>query len=196
MTVDNRLGNVGVDIDGVLANFSFAYAELLTELTGIVFPDFRTCEPTTWYWEREAGIERSRENAVWTKIKENPYFWLDLYAYPEAREFLTRLSRLDPDNVFFVTNRMGVRVVPQTRTWLQWAGYRHRPTVLLSRWKGEMAKSLELTAYIDDKQENCEDVVKMSQNTKCWMLAKPYNTEAQHVSRVESILTFADEVGF
>lgn len=181
--------------DGILANFSVGYAAILTKLTGVEFPDYSKEHPKVWYWERAAGVEKNRENIAWEEIKADTTFWLNLPAHEGADEFLFGLKTyLDADDdIYFITNRMGLNVKWQTETWLKYHGY-DRPTVLISKEKAECCKALALTHYIDDKQENVVDCVKNSPQTKTFMLAMPYNNEVAGAKRITSLLEFLDEI--
>lgn len=188
---------IGIDVDGVLSNFNYNYAKILTELSGIPFPDFRTCEPNTWFYDRAAGVSKAVETAAWDKIKSNDYFWMDLLAYSGVPEFLWKLAMTaDHQDIYFITNRMGSRALHQTRLWLKWHGWSDPDcNVLLSGKKGAAAVALDLDVYLDDKTENCEDVVRESPKTSCFMYAKPYNRDIQGCTRVFTLNEFAEKAG-
>ena len=154
---------IGFDIDGVLANFTDAYAELLTKETGIEFPLFSKEWPTVWYWDRAAGITKDVEKKVWGKITTSD-FWGQLHAMDGALDVLSTLSdrKLAGDLVYFITSRPGRDAKSLTEYWLRMHGF-DNPTVLIvdsDEAKGLLAKGLKLDVFVDDKPENCEHVVK------------------------------------
>jgi len=184
---------IGCDIDGILADFNHGYAPLVTKHTGVEFPtnDWHVW-PNTWYWDRQAGLEKTRENEAWTEIKKDPTFWLTLRSYPDAATFIFSITHdlpIDTD-IYYVTNRTGIEVKWQTELWLKNIGAKN-PTVLIAKDKAAVCKALNITHYIDDKTENCEDVKRYAPDTKGYMLARPYNNEITAVPRLSSLEEFA-----
>lgn len=154
---------IGVDIDGVLANFTDAYAALLTAKTGIEFPKNSSSWPTEWYWERAAGVNKADETAVWKDGILSTNFWANLPRLPLAEQTLDllMLKRWEGDQVYFITTRPGKKAKLLTEAWLQRWGFL-TPTVLIAgseAAKGQLAKALKLDVFIDDKPENCEQVI-------------------------------------
>lgn len=187
---------IGVDVDGIVANFETGYAPLLTQVSGIEFPRLNTPGwPDTWFWDRAAGVTKEQELKVWSEmITPSSTFWVDLPPHPGAVEFLNRLDRHQRrDDVYFITNRMGKQAKCQTEEWLMCYGF-EEPTVLISGDKGACCKALKVTHYIDDKNENCEDVVVNSPSTRCFMLARAYNTEIAGVTRIATLGEFLDAI--
>lgn len=184
---------VGVDIDGVLANFCEGYAHLLTKMTGMEFPQLNQKGwPDTWYWDRAAGLQKKDENAAWEFIKKDSDFWYKLSPLKDARTFLMNLP-IDHD-YYFVTNRPGLSAKRQTEAWLyRWGGSLHQ-TVLLSAKKADVCKALDIDFYLDDKQENCDDVKNFAPKTKGYMLATGYNSEIPGVPRIEGVLDFLEVI--
>lgn len=182
---------IGCDVDGVLARFDEAYAELITAETGIQFPtDDIENWPATWYWERDAlkqhGYSKNDahnvENKVWTYIKSSG-FWGGLHAYKGVPEAIDRLNTMSVDghDIYFITSRPGHLAKFWTELWLDRLGM-SRPTVLIASDKGSVAKGLELDAFIDDKPENIADVHLASPNTMVILINRPYNRSVQHLS--------------
>lgn len=181
---------VGLDVDGCLSMFNDAYASLLTAHTGIRFPKEDATWPDTWYWERKTGVTREQEAYVWDNmIIPSDRFWQRLPAYPDTRMFLSELVDSDfCDNIYFITSRVGKNVKAQTEYWLDFNGF-PRPTVLISKEKGLCAKALKLTHYIDDKNENCVDVLAQS-HANTFMLARPWNEDQDGIPRLDTLMQF------
>lgn len=166
---------IGIDIDGVLANFEAGFAPILTSVSGIKFPRLNQPGwPDSWDWDLEAGITPKQQSAAWTKLKASPTFWLDLPTHPGAIPFLQWLSNRS-DDLYFITSRPGIAAKWQTERWLKRHGFFGAPTVLISGQKGLAAQALQLSHYIDDKWENCLDVIERSPSTKVYMKICPYN---------------------
>lgn len=185
---------LGIDIDGVLARFEDRYAEILTAQTGMTFPVGSPDWPSTWYWERDAGITKKQENAAWETIKTSD-FWNTLPEMKGARQALKELSRLSDlgHDVYFVTSRPGHYAKFWTENWLMKHGMGN-PTVLIAvaHKKGQLAVGLDLNIFIDDKPENCNDVIMASPNTKVYLIDAPYNKWAEkHLDfgiRIDSVM--------
>lgn len=183
---------VGVDVDGLLSDFNSSYKVLLEKMTDLRFPDITDYFPNTWNWDIAAGLTQHDKDEVWQVIEASTTFWRDLQAYPEAREFLTGLWSMQAfgGDVYFVTNRPGWTAKRQTEHWLSIHGYEN-PTVILSSEKGLVAKSLKLTHYIDDRNQNCQDVQYLSKETNGFMLARPWNQDVG-VPRIDQLDKFLE----
>lgn len=187
---------VGLDIDGVLANFNAPFIELIHKFSGVQLPKASSTYPNRWNYEEDAGMTKSRSNEMWEYIKQSEDFWETIPPYSYTNDVL--LGFLDLESyedvaVYFVTNRMGRKVKQQTEAWLVDNGY-VAPTVIIARNKGLVAEALNLTHYIDDKPENCVDVVKHSPRTKIYMLAQPWNTNISNITTVHSVTSFLNTV--
>lgn len=168
---------LGIDIDGVLANFSVGYKNLMEKETPFRFPDISDTFPNTWYWDRAAGVPPEEEKRMWSIIKADPTFWFNLPAYDDV-EFFAKFIRSLPreHNVYFITQRAGFAEKWQTEQWLKIHGFL-APTVLISGEKGDLCKALKVTYYIDDKNENVLDVARKSFETKNYQLIRPWNSQ-------------------
>ena len=184
---------VGIDVDGVLADFNTSYKKLIEKLTPLRLPDISDYYPNTWYYERAAGISKDDENRVWDAIKSNHSFWHKLQPNLETFDFLQGLDDLSAD-IYFITSRVGDSAKYQTEQWLRHNGFIAYPTVLISKEKGLCCKSLKLTHYIDDKNENCTAVSEQSPDTKVFMLACPWNSEQVGIPRIRSVHEFLKQV--
>ncbi len=187
---------IGVDIDGVLAQFNDAYIEKCIEVTGKdLFPP-RPFDILTWNYPESFGYSKEEMSVVWGDIKASNWFWLKLKAYPETSNALDTLRIREwrhGDEVYFITARPGVRVKAQTEDWIRshcfYEEYR-TPTVLISSLKGLCAQALKLDAYIDDRKENVWDVV--GTGTRTFVMDRPWNqgnfTDIQRVSSIQEML--------
>lgn len=188
----NKL-RLGIDIDGVVADFNFTFRKLVHDNTQVRLPEISLTYPDSWDYHRVAGVTSEEDNLLWEHIKNSASFWLNITAYPTAPVFLEWLAWLPSEiDVYFITSRPGKTAKMQTEMWLErngW-GYDCHPTVLISRDKGKCASALNLTHYIDDKNENCVDVLTESPKTKVFMLARPWNTAQLNIPRIDSLNVF------
>lgn len=177
---------LGVDIDGVLANFNLAYAKLLTNQTGITFPTTSPDWPAVWNYDRAAGITPEQEKTAWKTIMEDDTFWLNLKPYPEAQVVTTQLNHLTKlgHECFFLTNRMGNRAKVQTERFLYGIGSDY-PCVILVADKTPLIRLLGLNFFIDDKLDTVNEVARVAEEEKLpvhghtYLLAAPYNRQGR-----------------
>lgn len=163
---------MGIDLDGVLSNFTDSYARALWKETGILFPPNSDEWPTVWYWEREAGVTKEQEGKVWKDhiLKGKKKFWEGLAPLPDARAELKQLNRLAKlgHEVTFISTRMGEQAKAQTETWLynNWMSF---PTVILSDKKVPLIRDLGIDFFIDDKWETI-DLLARTAETEKWKI--------------------------
>lgn len=153
---------VGLDVDGVLADFRAAFHTLAASELGR-----RGVEPEL----SKGDIER-----LWKAVARANNWWLDLPAYePEQVARLYALSREKRWEVFFMTSRppsAGDSVQLQTQVWLEKCGF-YLPSVMTAPAgaRGELARALRLDLVVDDHLVNCMEIVGAS-NAKVLHMAR------------------------
>ena len=166
----------GIDVDGVLADFVGGFTKLANSLGYSVNPD-------SW----GLGLSREQEQACWKLVEADPNFWTGLDAlnqFPKVQ---------DTDVVYFITKRKqtpGRSTDRETGTWLRDKQGLELPTVLAIPNKGEVCRALKVDAFIDDKPENCWDVLDNSATTKVFLLDQPWNQWDTRVTRIHSLEEF------
>lgn len=165
---------IGIDVDGILADFNSSFIPLIKQLFNIELPPASDTYPNTWYYDIAGGVSKEQSREAWKLIAQSRNFWLDLSPYPETNKFLRMISNRH-DDIYFVTQRPGKTAKFQTETWLKRNGFHGHPTVLVSGNKGIICNCLGVNLYIDDKNENCVDVVRDSPNTVCYRVPRPWN---------------------
>lgn len=171
---------IGVDIDGILADFNSSYIELVPKLTGRnLFPAGYTKDDiTTWSYPETFGYTNKEISEVWDWIEQDDEFWSNLNPLEGAEDFINKLAGLEiskPADVYFITSRVGCNVKWQTERWLARLGF-DPATVLISAKKGLCCQALKINAYIDDKNENIADVLHQSPGTCPYLLLRPWNS--------------------
>lgn len=192
---------IGVDCDGVLADFNGAFIQRVIDVTGRDLFPVRPFDIPTWNYPEHFGYSAAEVSAVWEDIKDDANFWVDLNDYPQTRVVLAQLQDLSTyggsADVYFITARPGIDAKVQTEEWLLEMGF-GEPTVLMSSAKGLCARALNLTHYIDDRWENVVDVRTYNPTTKVFLLTQPWNANndaaAEGVTRVSSVLEFVQPV--
>lgn len=189
---------IGVDVDGVLADFNAAFIEFMIQVTGRdLFPP-RPFDIPTWSYPAFYGYTPAEETKAWKLIETSPYFWRDLPQYPDTPAAMLYLNaeRKTGADVYFVTSRPSLSAKAQTELWLRDAGYDY-PTVLISGRKGMCAGALLMDAYIDDRWENAIDVVERT-DTTVYLMDRPWNraysAEEFGITRTGTVVGFAAPV--
>lgn len=199
------MSRIGIDIDGVLANFVSSYKDYIVRVTGRdLFPSGDIWD--SWNHETAVGYTSADISLVWDCIRADPCFWKSLSPYPETRAALFAVSDqiATGSDVYFITARPGVAAKAQTEDWLHqhWPTF-HVPrlTVLLSSHKGLCARALNLDAYIDDRIENVIDVAATSMfddppQCRTFLLSRPWNaslkTATHFVQGIHRITTLPE----
>lgn len=185
-----------IDIDGVLANFTDAYASALTRRTGIVFPKMSEDWPTSWYWDRDAGVSKQDEEETWHKdIIQSRTFWQRLEPHENAKPAIKQLNTMAQrgDQVYFITHRMGTNVKLQTERWLYNQGMNY-PTVIVTGDKTPFLRALKVNFFIDDKPQTIIDVGQAAEKEKwdnfnLFLFDRPYNRVGVYPNNVQRART-------
>lgn len=187
---------IGIDVDGVLADFNSAYIKLLKALPGQnLFPEPYT--PDTWYYPEKLGYSKAQIDSVWADIKVNPYFWRDLEPYNDDDGSTADTIRewMSKHDVYFITARPGVSAKRQTEHWLQ--AYLEplsypTPTVLVTSDKAGACEILSLDHYIDDRRSNIVDCATFCVHeatgvptVSLYLLDRQWNQDARHHHPIE-----------
>lgn len=200
---------IGFDIDGVLSNFIKAYQALFVSVTGRdLFEPNDVLEPPCWDWPQLRGYTDEEVAKVWAIIKSDPEFWVRLDETEHMKSLRGVAETLLAHDVYFVTDRPGIRTKTQTEDWLLFKSGCFNPTVLVSAQKGLCAKALKLDCYIDDKLENVWDVQQATTPrdaagnvigppaTRTYLLDRGYNQHGlANCRRVKSLAEFLEAEG-
>lgn len=207
---------IGIDIDGVLANFNKSLRDMLIRTSGRdLIPEFEVSgntidtTPPTWFYPSESyGYTKLEESRALDACNNEFDFWENLEPYPQTLDFLKRLyNALDEeqgDEVYFLTTREGPDVKGQTERWIRKnCAYRFdAPTILIARGdKGGIARGLGLTHFLDDRPKNCQSVRQACPECIVVMPLTRYNREyangpasSEQVRIVHNILEFVDSL--
>ena len=130
--------NIGLDIDGVLADFVGSWHKK--------FPDV-TAKPNSWFFDRKIG-NRFKEMKKTGELDEF-YLNIDLLITPDELPF-------DPH--CYITSRPVANEI--TEEWLDRNGFPARPvkTVDIRTSKAEVAKEMGVEIFVDDSYENFVDM--------------------------------------
>lgn len=181
---------LGLDIDGVLANFNEGFRQRLLDVTDracCIAPGF---SPPVWDWPEYYGYTQDEVDRTWSDVAKDPTFWQDLKPLPDAESFLDWLWRAVSSanwtqrkghEIYFMTTRAGTNVKRQTENWLLKHGFGgDERTVLICRSsKSFAANTLGLTHFVDDRRENIQEMLAQRGNrTRCYLRLARYNENA------------------
>jgi 5'(3')-deoxyribonucleotidase len=182
--------NVGVDIDGVLANFTGAARQLCIELFGKPDP---SAVQTGWGFD-SLGITKEEEELMWRTIDAQHNWWMSHGVMPNT-QYVRALTQ--EHRVVFITNRKdgdeksaSWPIEEQSQEWLRRNFNIFAPNVIISDKKGPIAEGLKLHYFIDDRPKNVEDVIESYPLCKTYLLDAPYNKECP-VTRTFGFDSFA-----
>jgi uncharacterized HAD superfamily protein len=195
--------NLGVDLDGVVANYAFTFSQLLRELYGKTLPlvnedDFGL----DWDWAKWYPLTKEQiDGAYLEEMPKVENFWMKLKLMDEAdwTYFKDQVQSLKKTNVYFITSRIsteGYSVVKQSQKWLIEKGFEN-PNVIVHNYKGPVVKALNIKAFIDDKFGNCADVLNNNgSNCEVYLRNCNYNLSYNHpkIKRVNSLKEFIDSI--
>lgn len=195
---------IGVDCDGVLADFNTAFINRIIAVTGHNDFPLIPFDIPTWNYPQHFGYTEEEVSDVWKIIEADPEFWLRLPSYADTQESLRALAGRSHagDDLYFITSRPGIAAKRQTEAWLRKNGFADRPTVLISSDKGLCAAALNLDVYLDDRWENALDVSYTKYRacpTTSYLLTRPWNVENDAakagIVRVASVAEFLESLG-
>lgn len=177
---------LGIDIDGVLADFMKPAKDIAEAVTGkLIYEPALDWDWTNWH------ITDLQMDRIWEIIKDTSNFWMLLTRLPGVNP--SDLIALDQHHtLYFITTRVptkGLTVEKQSAYWLSHSLGLTHPTVLVSKHKDQLAKALKLDAMIDDKPENLAGIAQASPTTQLYLMDQSYN---QHEKRFERVNTFEE----
>jgi 5'(3')-deoxyribonucleotidase len=195
------------DIDGVLADFIAGFMRVAKEVVGRDLPYVDTL--THEHWDSFPGLTDEEVAGTWEYIRkyQGYEFWRTLTPIALYAEFMSIAALMlegEEYRVYFATNRQTPDALAASTRWL--AGQLSedvlflRVHVVITKRKGEFCRAVDADYYIDDKSENVDCAIWMTdKKVKAFVIDRPYNrgVYAPHSSsakRVFSIAEFLEEV--
>ena len=192
---------VVLDIDGVLADWSTGFSELARTL----FPQAIPQVPIVSHYERQSwddypGMTKEMVDRTWKHVHDFPEFWRNLNPICSDHELGTINELICTGNhVYFVTNRRMPGAMEETRTWLM-DYVQCDVNIVITHRKGEFCKTVNADYYIDDKSENVDCAIWMTdKKTKSYVLTRPYNSgiyapHSNSARRIETVSKFLEDI--
>jgi len=180
---------IGLDIDGVLADFLPPFLKLLEARVGcgpidplsIIDPSFVT----------HPFLSRDIIDTCMVEVSYDPAFWDGLAPLASERQWyaLEELSR--QERLVFITHRYereSYSIHNTTCTWLRRHGIKDPVVYFTQDHKSSLVRDLKLQVFVDDRHENCRDV---AENTSALVMMpdRCYNSSFEHpkVQRIRDL---------
>jgi len=184
------------DVDGVLADFDYAFTLLGNSLFGTPI----SCTGIQPEWNFRNCMTSAQQSVVWDYLRKTPEWWCTLQSLVSSEVFhqINLLSLMY--EVYFVTSRVHdcSPVGEQTVSWLRNQGI-HNPRVVVSSKKGEVASAVEANYAIEDNWANACAIHWMTDKPQCqvFLIEREYNKEARKIipSNIKIVRTVADFLG-
>ena len=162
---------VGLDIDGVLADFRSAFRDTAERCLRKQVADEGEEE------QARASLNPDEIRRVWDHIAKAPNWWMDVPAYEPAQiARLYGLARAAGWEVFFMTKRppsAGDSVQFQTQWWIERFGFYLPAVMTVPGSRGDIANGLRLDLMVDDQVINCAEVIGAGPTKAVLMLREP-----------------------
>jgi hypothetical protein len=179
---------IGFDMDGVVADLHHTFAEAALRLfpdldaaavasavVGASPPDGESADPEQVPGEGPAPIAhakkgrapvqltRRQSGAIWEELTAIPDFWESLReTEPGIVRRIAAVAEAHRWEAIFLTSRPateGRTVQRQSQRWLQRLGFQCPSVFVVHGSRGKIADALALDVVVDDRPENCLDVV-------------------------------------
>ncbi len=186
---------VGMDIDGVVADFLSPFLRCLSKRIG--------GEPiaaemiTDLSFKGHAAVTEEIVEECLMAVSQDRDFWHQITPLlaPSEWEALDDLSRRD--ELVFITHRYQREtydINQVTCDWLRKHGVSKPVVHFTQQYKSEVVERLGVKLFVDDRQENCLDVAEKTQATVI-MPHRHYNQSFIH-PRVKRIRNFNELLGY
>jgi uncharacterized HAD superfamily protein len=186
---------VGMDIDGVVADFLGPFLRYVEKKTG--GGPIAAESVTDFSFKEHPVLTEALVEECMTALSYDPDFWhrLSPLLAPSEWEALEGLSRRG--ELVFITHRYAREtydIGQVTSDWLRKHGV-SKPVVHCTQdYKSKLVESLGVKLFVDDRHENCQDVAEKTEATVV-MPARLYNQSFTH-PRVKRIKNFNELLGY
>jgi hypothetical protein len=170
---------IGIDIDGVLADFRTAFRAAARRC---LRHDIEEADD----FESVGPLSPDDVRRVWEHIGSTQNWWMDVPAYePDQIARLYSVMRSANWEVFFMTKRppsAGDTVQFQTQWWIERFGFYLPAVMTVPGSRGEIANGLRLDMIIDDQLINCVEVISAAPAKALLMLRTADAAARDHAS--------------
>lgn len=181
-----------MDLDGVLADFVAHFTKTAGRITAKPLPVTPTKDHQMW--DAFPGLSKEDVTATWAYIANNPVFWTELPSLV-TKDDESFIGWLEPHNVYFATSRRTPGALSASKEWIYANLGILQPSVVVTHRKGEFCKVVDANYFIDDKSENVDCAIWMTDGkTKSYVITRPYNmlTAPPHSSKARRVATISE----
>ncbi len=175
---------IGIDCDGILANFTHDFTKLANRIHGspIIFDR----EIDTWLSDETYGISKQEFSKVWDQV--NDAFWEGLAPCCSQYEFNRLAEIADVKRLVVITNRKPW-AYEATKRWLDRFGIGHA-VLVHTKDKQEAVRLSGVDYFIDDRPRNCLQA--LDAGAKSFVMDWRYNRGFEHekIIRVRSVTEY------
>ncbi len=196
--------NVGVDLDGVVADFTKKFSQFCNEIYGnkcYIIENYEDVKD--WNWHKWYPIKETEVEYVWNHIRKTRDFWtsLEILNKGQWEYFIDKIGKSNNINVYFITTReetIGMTVAKQSALWLEMNSWK-QPFVIKTFQKEKFIANLNIEFFIDDKAENVINIKNSNPNCRVYAQDVPYNKRLLDISKVEykrvsGLRQFSDDI--
>jgi len=182
---------VGLDIDGVLADFLTPFLEVVERETGNgpIPPE----SITDFKFKEHPYLKEAIVLKCMDEVSNTAAFWRDLKPLITPAEW-RKLSELSRENrLVFITHRYErdtYNIHDVSCGWLERYGIINPAVYFTQAPKASLIQDLGVSLFVDDRHENCEDVATQTAATVL-MPDRTYNQSFTH-PRVKRIWNFSE----
>jgi len=188
---------VGLDIDGVVADFVTPFLQLLERRSGGGPIDPETISDPNF--TRHPFLTKEIIDACVEEVSGDAEFWRRLAPLLPARQWLS-LDRLSRERrLIFITHRWeksNYDINQVTCDWLRGQGVSEPVVHFTQDKKSQLVRQLGIRLFVDDRHENCEDVATQTE-ALVLMPHRPYNQAFSHpkVRRIQDLDALFEYLG-
>lgn len=170
---------IGLDVDGVICDFTHGAMQFCAEGLGITVP-----EADSWDWLKQ-HLTPEQHEYFWQRVQadtlEARLFWEMLPPTDWAMRLLNEVRTLEflGHDVYWITSRQAARGKQHAEVWLRTHGF-HGTVLRVGAEKekgnkGRVAAALNLDLFVDDFIQECRGVIAYAPRCRVILLAAPYN---------------------
>jgi len=171
---------IGLDLDGVLADFLHEFARVVATFTDKEF------DYNTW----GLGLTDKEMDKAWEIVRGKYNFWMSIPSYRENVFAVATHRTMHPnDEIFYCTSRVptaGMPVMHQSQEWLKANGIYGLGTSVIVKpskvEKDEIYRAIGVTRAIDDYAPSCVKMI------DC--LDRPWNRGETDATRYKDLAAF------
>lgn len=180
---------VGLDIDGVVADFLPPFLQRLAKFAGNGPIDPQSVTDPSF--TNHPFLSQEIISRCVAEVSYDAGFWQELAPLPSAEEWLA-LDQLSRENrLIFITHRYEREtydIARITGDWLRKHGISNPVVYFTQSHKSELIAQLAVELFVDDRHENCREA---AENTRAVVMMphRPYNCAFSHprVQRIQDL---------